>query len=283
MARAQVKPFPYPAAVYDFPGADLQKHWPRLHRGDCEPYPAAATLKKLIATHPNLAPPMPVDRAAETLQAAWRAFHRGEFREAEQLGLSVGQLGYNVANKAANIHATYLEKGEKTKLAAFLVSARRAEELQRHAPNESNAWYLHAQALGRYAQGLSVVKALAEGIGGKVKASLEKALHLEPHHADAHIALGAYHAEVIDKIGALVGGLTYGASADAAVRHFEKALKLNPDSAIARVEYANGLILLFGDSKMARATRLYEEAAKCTPADAMERLDIEFARSELED
>jgi tetratricopeptide (TPR) repeat protein len=283
LAKIAWKSFPYPAADYDFPGAVLQKRWSRLHQGDCEPYPAAANLKKLVSIHPDLKRSMSVEQAATTLQAAWRAYHHGDFGQAIGLGLSVGPLGYNVANKAANIYATYLEGGEKRKLALFLESVERAEELQACAASIPNAWYLHAQALGRYAQAISVVKALAQGLGGKVKASLERAIALEPHHADAHIALGAYHAEVIDKIGALVGGLTYGASTNSAVKHFTSALKLNPHSAIARIEYANGLVMMFGESKMAQATRFYEDAAKCVAADATERLDIELARLELKD
>ena len=95
--------------------------------------------------------------------------------------------------------------------------------------------------------------------------------------------MGTYHAEVINKVGAMLGGLTYGASQEAAVKHFETALKLNPHSAIARIEYANGLAMMFGEAKLPQATRLYREAAKCPPADAMERLDAELAKSELED
>jgi tetratricopeptide (TPR) repeat protein len=76
--------------------------------------------------------------------------------------------------------------------------------------------------------------------------------------------------------------MTYGAKKDSALEHFQKALKLNPDSAIARIEYANGLILLFGKARIADAENLYKEAAACKPADAMERLDVELARSELE-
>jgi tetratricopeptide (TPR) repeat protein len=283
LTKSAWKAFPYPSADYDFPGAALQKRWSRLHQGDCEPYPDAANLGMLVSAHPELEPSMAIEEAARTLQAAWRAYHHGNFGEAVRLGLSVGPLGHNVANKATNIYATYLEGSEKRKLALFLESAERAEELQARAASMANAWYLHAQALGRYAQGISVVKALAQGLGGKVKAHLERAIALEPRHADAHIGLGTYHAEVIDKIGALIGGLTYGASSDAAVKHFERALKLSPPSAIARIEYANGLVMMLGKSKMARATRLYEEAAKCYAADAMERLDVELARSELED
>jgi hypothetical protein len=283
LAKIAWKSFPYPAADYDFSGDALQKRWPLLHRGDCEPYPAAANLKKLVASHPDLNPSMSVEQAAKTLQAAWHAYHCGDFGHAIELGLSVGPLGYNVANKAAIIYATYLEGAEKRKLALFLESVERAEEIQACVASMPNAWYFHAQALGRYAQEISVVRALTQGLGGKVKASLERAIALEPHHADAHIGLGAYHAEVIDKIGALIGGLTYGASTASGVKHFEAARKLNPHSAIARIEYANGLMMMFGESKMAQATRLYEDAAKCVAADATERLDIELARSELKE
>jgi tetratricopeptide (TPR) repeat protein len=76
--------------------------------------------------------------------------------------------------------------------------------------------------------------------------------------------------------------MTYGAKKDAAVEHFEKAVKLNPESAIMRIEYANGLILLFGKGRIDDATALYEEAAAMKPMDAMERLDVGIAQAELE-
>ncbi len=77
--------------------------------------------------------------------------------------------------------------------------------------------------------------------------------------------------------------MTYGAKKDSALEHYQKALKLNPDSAIARIEYANGLIMLVRVRRgMAEAEKLYQEAAAMKPADAMERLDVELARSELE-
>jgi hypothetical protein len=41
--------------------------------------------------------------------------------------------------------------------------------------------------------------------------------------------------------------------------------------------------MLEGDKKMKEATALYEKAATAEPMDAMERLDVEMARSELEE
>ena len=43
------------------------------------------------------------------------------------------------------------------------------------------------------------------------------------------------------------------------------------------------MIMMQGKAKMNEAEKLYQEAAKCKPADAMERLDVELAKSELED
>ena len=140
----------------------------------------------------------------------------------------------------------------------------------------------NAPALGRYGQGISVAKALAQGFGGKIRDALTRALELEPKHAEAALAYGAYQSEVIDKVGGIVAGLTYGAKKDAALGCFERAMKLFPESPIVRVEYANGLIRLFGKSRLLDASRLYEAAAKAAPCDAMEHLDVEFAKTELE-
>jgi len=274
--------FPHADKAYDYTAANLKKNWARLHKGDCEPFPDAAHLKKLVKAHPDLEPDLALEKAAGELVEAWRAYHRGDFGQAIEAGVALGPLGANVANKAANIYATYLETDKDKKLTLLMDAAKRAENLQKRAGNLPNAWYLHAQALGRYGQGLSVAKALAEGLGGKVKASLDKALDLEPKHADAHIALGAYHAVVVKQLGGMVGKLTYGASKEDGIRHFETAMKLNPGSAIGRIEFANGLVMLFGKSKIDEATKLYQEAADSKPADAMERLDVELAKAEIE-
>ena len=282
MAPIKWKAFAYDATNYNYEGAALKKAWPELHRGDCEPFPDAAFVKQALAAHPRLKIASDADKAATALQSAWRAYHRGDFSAAVAGGAALGPIGANAANKAANIYATYLESDSGRKREILLQAADRAEGLQAVAPDFPNAFYFHAQALGRYAQEISVAKALAQGIGSKVKASLDRTIKLEPKHAEAHIALGAYHAEIVNKVGTLLAGLTYRASKEEAVKHFAIARKLLPDSAIARIEEANGLVMLFGKSRLAEAERLYEEAARCAPADAMQKLDAEHAKEEAE-
>ncbi|NPC55789.1 tetratricopeptide repeat protein [Caenimonas soli] len=245
---------------YQFDSGNLKKHWARLHAGDAEPLP----------------------QDLEVLEA-WALFHNGEFQQAAEAGLKCGGDGITVANKATAIYANYLEKKEKTKLDLFMAVAQRAEAQATQDPKNANAWYWQAYALGRYSQGISVAKALAQGLGSKVKEALEKTIKLQPKHADAHIALAAFHAEVIDKVGSLIGGMTYGAKKDVGLKLFQDALKINPASAIGMIEYANGLVMLEGDRKMKEATKLYEQAAASQPLDATERLDVELATAELQD
>jgi len=258
MAKKWAK-FPHADKAYHFDAAGLKKNWARLHRGDGEPLPKDAAVL-----------------------SAWQHFHAGEFGQAVDAGVAAGGAGINAAVKAQAIYANYLEKAEKTKLALLEEAAGWANERRADAPKDATAHYLHAFALGRYSQGISVARALTQGFGGKIKDALLTALKLNDKLADAHSAYGAYQAEVINKVGGLVAGMTYGAKKDSAIEHFEKAARIFPESPITQIEHANGLILLFGKARIKDATALYEKAAGLQPADAMEQLDVEYAKSELE-
>jgi tetratricopeptide (TPR) repeat protein len=259
MAKPKWIPFPHPTREFTYAGEQLKKNWDKLHRGDCEPFPKDADV-----------------------QEAWRLFHQGKFAEAVALGLEAGAAGMTVANKAQAIYANAVETKEAARIGYFEGVMKRAEAQAREQPKNANAHYLYAYAAGRYSQRISVAKALAQGYGGKIRAALETALRLEPRHAEAHVAMGAYHAEIIDKIGALVGGLTYGAKRESGEEHYRKALKLTPDSPIAHIEMANGLVMMHGRKMIDEAGKLYAKAAAIKPRDAMERLDVEAAKSELE-
>ena len=246
--------FPHDQKAITYAGDALKKNWDVLHKGDNEAYPRDAGM-----------------------QEAWRQFHAGNFAAAAAAEAST------VAIKATSIYATHLENKDAARVKHYQDAMEMAVALIKSEPKNPNAYYQYAYAAGRYSQSVSIMKALKEGYGGKIKAALETTLKLDPKHADAHTAMGAYHAEILDKVGALVGKLTYGANKDAAVEHYEKAIKLNPSSPIAHIEYANGLLLLFGDKHEDKAVTLYEKAAKMKAKDAMDVLDIAMANNELED
>jgi tetratricopeptide (TPR) repeat protein len=243
---------------FEFDADRVRKNWPRLHSGDLEPLP----------------------REPEILRA-WAHFHNGEFHKACEIGRNFGIAGFNVANKSACVYANYLEKHEARRLALFLeVSERADQQIQQDADN-INAYYWRAYARGRYSQGISVVKALAQGLGSKIKSDLEKVLGVQPNHPGAHFTLGFFHAEVIDKVGLLIGSMTYGANKDKGLHLFAQALKLNTASSLGLIEYAQALLMLEGESRIDEANRLYKMAASAKPVDAMERLDVELAKALL--
>lgn len=275
-------PFPHDAKPFDYVGDRLRKAWAALHAGDCEPYPDEQRAAALLAALAK--PPKALDPAtlATRLQDAWRAYHRGDFEHAYEVGAALGAAGASVAGKAMGIHAAYLVDDEAERLQRFQTVATLAESATAALPAECNAHYRRAFGLGRYSQGISIAKALTMGLAGKVRSSLDTTLELAPNHAEAHTALALYHAEIIAKVGALVGGLTYGAKAAAAEKHMQTALKLTPDSPIAHIEHGNLLLLLYRDKKQTAAANAYERATKLKPHDAMEQLDVAFAKSQLE-
>jgi tetratricopeptide (TPR) repeat protein len=268
--------------AYSYAGDELQKHWGALHAGDQEPYPtpqritqlakSEAALGRLVTSKGGAA------AVAGSLQEAWRAFHAGDFLRAMQLGDELGALGAAACNKSAAIHTLYVEKNERHRLDLLKAAIERGERAIEQLPGEPNAHYTLALVLGRYSQRISIIEALASGFAGRVHEQLQRTLKLEPRHAEAHVASGLYHAEIVGKLGGLAARLTYGASQDAAIEHFRKAIKLAPDSAIAHVEFAHGLHLLDAAKHRLEAQKLNAHAAAHKPLDLMEQLDVERAK-----
>lgn len=275
--------FPHDAKAFDCAGDKLKKAWPALHAGDTEPYPDDKRAAALIKAAGKSAPKgLDAATLAQALQDAWRAFHRGDFQQAYEAGEALGPVGASVACKALGIHATYLVDDEAEQLKRYEQVGQLAEAAIAALPGEANSHYRFAFGMGRYSQHISIAKALKMGLATKVRKALDATLELAPKHAEAHTALGLYHAEVISKIGALVGGMTYGAKASEADRHLAAALKLTPDSPIAHLEYGNLLLLLHGERREDDVATAFEKAGKLKPRDAMEKLDGEYAKAQLE-
>ncbi|MBS3996725.1 MAG: hypothetical protein KGZ67_05220 [Hydrogenophaga sp.] len=248
------RPFEHAAAPHH-DAHSLTRQWTALHRGDAEPLPQDPALLE-----------------------AWVLYHNGAFDQARLAGMALGWPGAAVVLKSTCVYAVYLEPRESTRLALLKEAADYAVAHQQHQPDCPAAWYGQAYALGRFSQGISVAKALTQGLGQRIQAALRRTMELRPHHADAHLALAMFHAEVIDKVGTLIGGLTHGASKREALALFEQALQLNPDAAIPLNEYANGLLMLEGEASLAKVTALQERVAALAPRDAMECLYLDAAR-----
>ena len=129
--------FPHDAKGFAYAGDALKKAWPKLHAGDCEPFPDAKRAAALLKAAGKAAPKLDADALAEALQDAWRAFHRGDFKAAFDAGEKLGAVGASVAVKALGIHATYLVDDEAEQLKRYEHAAMLAEAAIKALPDDA--------------------------------------------------------------------------------------------------------------------------------------------------
>ncbi|MES2481193.1 MAG: hypothetical protein V4609_04275 [Pseudomonadota bacterium] len=232
--------------------------WDRLHAGDGEPLPDNPAVLR-----------------------AWAYYHEGDLQRAMMAGLAAGGAGITLANQATAVYACHLEPSEAIRQSLLLRAAERAGEQAAREPGNPNAWFWQAYCVARYCQSISVAQSVAQGLGRRVRDALHRTIELQPLHAHAHIALGLFHAEIIDKVGALIGSMTYGAKRDIGLRMIREGLRLNPGSVAMQMEAAKALLLLEGEANSEEAAQLCEQAAGREPLDALERMHVERARAEL--
>ena len=250
---------------FDYTQEQLAEVWEALHSGDRYEYP------------------LNYEGDQENLNAqaeGWLQFHNGEFQKAAQIGLDLGADGAIILAKAVTAYCDYLCEDEDKSLGLLKDTMQICENAAVEMPDCASTQFVNALIMGRYSQSISITKALAQGLGGKIKSALETTLELEPNYAEAHTAMAIYHAEIIDKVGAMLGGLTYGAKKPIALKHFETSMELAGEIAITSIEYANGLLLL--GVKDAKAAELYQQAAECEALDAIQNCDISFAQDQAD-
>lgn len=219
---------------------------------------------------------------AQSIEAAHAAFVEGRFVEATELAKDLKTSeGYTLAARSLAIHGYHFAK-ESEKLPLFERATQLAKEAVRLDPNNPDAHLQLAHALGRYTQAIDVGEAFSKDYPEKVREALEEALRIEPDMAAAHFSLGSWHAEARHG-GGIMAGILYGASADKALTHFERALELAPDDKPTLYRYAHGLVLLDRDSNYKQARDLLAHAVKVPSKDAYGRIIHGLAVELLED
>jgi hypothetical protein len=212
---------------------------------------------------------------AAGLQDAKDLYAKGEFQKATETAVTAGGAdGLAFAAKANSIYANTRPAGEQEPL--YVKSESYANQaIKLDAKNDAGYFEL-ARAIGRLSQLRGVAAALLQGLGTKVKENLDKALSLNPKNASAWVATGLWHAEIVAKGVAFL----YGADAGKVAPAMEKAVALEPDQIIHRVEYAKALLLLDPKNKP-KAIELLEKAVTLKVNDVAEGFDLERAKKDL--
>ena len=121
-------------------------------------------------------------------------------------------------------------------------------------PDHVAAQFWAMSAMGAYAIGLGIIRALTQGIEGKFRQRLSRAERFDPKYAHGSIpvAWGGYYAKLpwpkYDE--------------DKAIAYFRKALTINPNNLRGRVYWAE---LHLREDRPTEAKRLLEEVLRATP------------------
>ena len=200
------------------------------------------------------------------------AFAEGRYREAADLAETVGNAtGYALAAESLAVEGHYLA-GDEQRPSLLQRAMHLAERAVRLAPEDPEAHFQLAHAVGRYAQSISPMKALRQGYAGRSRAAIEAALRLDPDMVHARVSLGSWHADVVARAGRFIARTAYGATRKAAIENYERALELAPDDKIVLAEVARGLLALDRREHRVRARELLSSAVGMPSEDAFEQI-----------
>lgn len=219
---------------------------------------------------------------AQSMDDAMTAYTEGRFLEAVEIAEALGTSdGYALATKSLAIHGYYLAP-EEEKQGIFERAMELGEMAVQADSANPEAHYQSAHALGRYSQTIGAMTALRRGYGGRIRDLLEATLARDSLHGEAHLALGGWHADIVDRAGRMMARITYGANRGEATTHFERAMELLPDSRLALLEYALRMPLLKGREGRELQREMMTRAAEFPLGDGYDRLVQERLLAELE-
>lgn len=218
--------------------------------------------------------------SADGLAAAEEAYAEGRFLESADLAEALGTSeGHALAAMCVAFQAEYLA-AEDEKPALVERALALADEAIRLDPDNADAYLQSARALGLHADVIGNLKAVRQGLGGKSRELVLAALERAPDAAEAHLGVAGWHADIV-AAGFIARAMFKDASKEDAVKHFERALELGPDSKLVRLEYARRLPKLDRKGGRERARALLAEAAAFPVGDFHDGLVHEDVLREL--
>lgn len=261
-------PADYPS--FELSNEELLEQWDRLHLRDSLPKPDSAYVTLMAG-----GPVEDAEAVAERLQEGWRHFHAGNFQQAYEIGMELGDPGYFLAGRAWMTYAVHMVEDKQQRLAMLEEGVKRMNAAIFADGRPVQYWERAGMAMlyGQYSKEISTTRAASERVPVRVRELLDEALKESDEQPAALGVYGGYHTEVVDRIGGMLARVTYGARADSAREYFERTLTLDPDLVQARVEFAESLLRLYGERYAAEAHEQLQLAQAIEPQDAEDYLE----------
>lgn len=220
--------------------AQMKSQWKNWHQEDLIVYPSTESIKARIAKQPKLKAQLPKGMAeaqlAQTLEKAWFAFHKGDFKTAYEISAPLGHFGKIVSIYAAYHNAFYVEADTKKRQALFKMLAKEADDALDIEPKNDNIKLIYCYMQGRYLEELPFKASLITTYS-KLFKRLNQLIDNNEKYLGARLILAGFHAEGNAKAGFL-SKVRFGSSAKKAAKQYEAALKDDPNSIVGHLNYA---------------------------------------------
>ncbi|GGR85015.1 tetratricopeptide repeat protein [Deinococcus sedimenti] len=211
--------------------------------------------------------------SAQSIQAAQNMLDAGKWQDAAAAAADLNTSdSLALAAEATTAGAGLVADSQKKAL--FEKAQGYAKQAIAKDKNNADAYFELARAQGRLAQFSGILQSL--GLAGEMKKNLDMAVKLDPKMAGAYVALGLWHANLISK--GFIATRATGADKNQIIPNFEKAIALEPTTAVHRIEYANALIL---QGRKADAAAQLEKAIGFSANTFWEKRDEETAKATL--
>lgn len=219
----------------------------------------------------------PLTRADAASQAARDLYKQGQFADAVALAVQddPAHVDFAFAAQALLSRIYYKQeinpRSEPERLQDLEQARLYAAEAIKRRPDDVSGYLQMLIALGHEGQNKGALWVIFTGLISDTRDLLEKAAELAPDSAWRHGLLGGWHLELLRK-----GGATFakdnGASFEAGMQAYHKALQIDPANPFLRTEYALGLLMLDADAHRAEVLKTLLPLRDYRPVDFAETL-----------
>lgn len=207
---------------------------------------------------------------ASDLEDARRWYRDGDFVRAAEFAVQEDTAaGFALAARAMLAYTAMSFFGEERRANIELADsyARQAIALD---PEYLEGHLERAVALGYLGRSRGAIAAYFAGMADEARGHVAFVLERAPDNAWAHAIFGAWHLEIERSAGTWFAKRLYGASSEAGIGYFEKAIELAPDNPTLYFQFAVQLLDFDLERNRARGLELLEQAHALTPRDAHE-------------
>lgn len=286
------KSYPTDLPQFDYSGDKLKTHWDKLTMGTRHEWPDEAFIQAMSVTYPKLNEQMlelakqpdahPAVKAllennitplAEAAQQAWRFHYEGKYEQSYQLGMQLGAAGTVPAIYSKLMYATFMVNTSAEKLALFREIADEAEQSLQLTPGYDFGEFGLLYARVRILERLGTTASLATGFLGSTQKSLKELSQRHPTNSLYPTTFAGIQAGVVERVGSLIGRITYGATESRTLEGFQEALELQANLPVIYNEFIVALSRINPKKYKSTIEGLSAQCLALTPYSAEEALN----------